>query len=247
MTHQKERGGAAERRYSEEEFRRILDEATRAGEAPVPSPELIALSGPRDGLTLSDIQEIARDVMVDPAVVERAARNLPDPRLIRVPAEHVGPFARVMRGELIIGRALDDREMRMLVLEAERALDRRGHIQRSAAGVEWRAEQGRVSIQVVRGETATRVSVVSDQFPELVGGSALLASGGLIGTGVMAVSMAGPLLLAAVPLAIGGTIGLVMLNAVGRRAITRERLRQFLEQLDEAARSASRSTSPQQE
>jgi hypothetical protein len=231
--------GAEERRYSEAEFRRILDEASRAGEVQVPSPEIMALSGPHDGLTLHDIQEIAREVLVDPAAVERAARNLPDPRLIRVPTEPGGPFARVMRGELIIGRALDDREMRMLVLEAERALARRGHIQRSADGVEWRDDRNRVTVHVVRGETATRVSVTFDQFPELAGGSGLLAGGGLIGTGVVAVSLSGPLLLAAVPLAIGGTAGLIVLNAVGRRAITRERLRQFLEQLDEGARSAS--------
>lgn len=238
MTHRKEHGEAEERRYSEEEFRRIIDEATQSGEVQVPSPEMIALSGSEDGLTLNEIQEIAREVLVDPAAVERAARNLPDPRLIRVPTEHAGPFARVMRGELIIGRALDDPEMRTLVLEAERALARRGHIRRSADGVEWRDEQDRVSVHAVRGETATRVSVMFDQFPELVGGSALLAGGGLVGTGVMAVSMAGPSLLAAVPLAIGGTIGLVWLNAVGRRAITRERLRQVLEQLDEAVRAA---------
>lgn len=226
-----------DRRYSEEEFRRILDEATSSGAVKVPSTEMIALSGSEDGLTLRDIQEIAREVLIDPEAVERAARNLPDPRLIRVPAERAGPFARTMRGELIIGRVLDDSAMRMLVLEAERALVRRGHIQRNADGVEWRGEQNRVSVHVARGESATRVSVVFDQFPELLGASALLAGGGFVGTGVMVVSLAGPLLLAAAPLAIGGTIGLVWLNAVGRRAITRERLRQLLEQLDEVARS----------
>jgi hypothetical protein len=73
-------------------------------------------------------------------------------------------------------------------------------------------------------------------WPNESGGSVLLAGVGLIGTGIIAVSMAGPVLLAAVPLAVGSTMGLVLLNALGRRAITRERLRQFLEQLDEAIR-----------
>lgn len=232
--HRKQHGRGENRRYSEEEFRRIFEEATRSAEAQVPPPVSWGSDG---GLTLNEIKEIAQEVQVDPAAVERAARNLPGPRSIRVPTEDAGPFARIMEGELIIGRALDHGETRMLVLEAERALARRGAIERNADGLDWRDEAGRVSLSVVRGDSATRVSIRVDTSPELIGGSAVLVGAGLIAVGVMAFSMAGPLLLAALPLAVGGTVGLVVLSAVGRRAMTRERLRQCLERLDEAVRT----------
>lgn len=226
---------ADERRYSDEELRRILAEATKAEDAPGRPADVVVPSGPHDGFTLREIQEIAREAGIDPGAVERAARNLPLPRPIRVPLEPAGPFARIIRGESVIDRVLGDREMRSVALEAERVLGRRGRVERRADSVEWRADEERLTVVVARDGSGTRIRVACDQSPDLVRGSIFLGACGLAGT-VLALTVGGPVLLAGLPLIAGGTIGLIWLHALGRSARTRDRLRELLEQLDDVAR-----------
>jgi hypothetical protein len=225
--------GEAERRYSDEEVRRILADAARAEHVPGDPPGAVTPQGSSDGLTLGDIQQIAREALIDPAAVARAAGNLRDRESIRVPAGAAGPFTRVVRGELWFPRRLSDVEIQAMGLEVERVLGLRGHLRRSAEGTEWRDEEKRLSVLVVRGEAATRVLAAHDQSGQLAGGSALLAGAGTGGAVIALSAVAAPMLLAVLPLVVAGTTGLVWLNAVGRTATTRDRLRELLEHIEQ--------------
>jgi hypothetical protein len=61
---------ADERRYSDEEFALILRTASEVRAGPAPAP-------PQEGLTLSEIREIAAEVGIDPERVSKAAALLP--------------------------------------------------------------------------------------------------------------------------------------------------------------------------
>jgi hypothetical protein len=223
----------AEQRYSDEEVRRILKDASRSEDLRVDANEVVAPSSHSDGLTLDEIKQIAREALIDPAAVERAARDVRAPRSIRLPSRAASPLTRVVQGELLIPRRLTDREIRQVALEAERVLARRGHMRRSQDGAEWRDEEKRFSVRIIRGDTATRVAAAYDQSSELVGGSRFLAATGTAAMVVALTSFAAPMLLAAVPLVAGGTVGLMWLNAIGRSATTRETLSDLLEHIEQ--------------
>lgn len=232
-----EPGGTDERRFSEDEFLRILDEASASPETE-PLPPMHGMgSTPPDGYTLEEIQEIAREALIDPASVERAARGLPDPRSIRVPKTPVKPFSRKIEGELRIGRPLSDSEMRLLAVETERVLARRGRFKRSGDRLEWHDEEDNTSISVLRDHRTTQVTVTFDQSADLLQSAGFLAGIGAVGIGVMVATLALPLLVIAVPTAVAGVSGLVWFTALGRTAITRDRLRKHLEHLEDLART----------
>lgn len=63
----------SERRYSEEEIARIFERATEAQEIAVRP------ANPAEGLSLSELQAIARDVGIPPELVARAADSLESP------------------------------------------------------------------------------------------------------------------------------------------------------------------------
>ena len=66
-----------ERRYSDEEFALILRRAVEIEGRPTPEPEAPTLPlPPSDGLTLTEIQEIAGEAGIDPAAVAEAASAL---------------------------------------------------------------------------------------------------------------------------------------------------------------------------
>lgn len=61
--------GDKERRYSESEFALIIHRALELQEGPV-------ASGSGEGLSLEEIKGVARELGLDPMVVERATRRL---------------------------------------------------------------------------------------------------------------------------------------------------------------------------
>jgi hypothetical protein len=67
-----------ERRYSEEEFAVILRNASAVSDVPEGPRALRTHPARRSGLTLSEIQEIAAEVGIEPSRVSRAAALLPE-------------------------------------------------------------------------------------------------------------------------------------------------------------------------
>jgi hypothetical protein len=123
------------RRYSDEEFRWILERATTeprpagagsdADAHPDGDPDAeieAALHGRApDGLTLDTIREIAREVGIAEAAVDRAATSLDQEVVVRGSTSKEGPRPD-MRADFRVARRLTEAEIRMLLLETERIL-----------------------------------------------------------------------------------------------------------------------------
>lgn len=128
-----------ERRYSEDEFALVLRMASEVQAGPDPAP-------PQEGLTLSQIREIAAEVGIEPERVSRAAALLPlaedslVSRLIggqpRHRLEHSVPGV-VPAGEL--GRVID---------VARRALSTQGETREVLGALEWKGGKSTASFGV---------------------------------------------------------------------------------------------------
>ena len=219
------RGDFQERRYSDEELRRIIEDATRSELQPK------EVARQQEGLTLAEIREIAREVGIDPGAVDRAAASLLATESIdAAPSSRV--FSRVRHEETMIPRPLTDSEMRLVALQAERVLGRRGSLYSAGDFVEWRDGRDRLYVGIVRGEQRTRVRVIADQTSEVFAGCAAIAGLGLImvptvaGSGTIAVP--GLVLLAV------AVYGVIRLFWKQRRDQARKDLKELLEILVEA-------------
>lgn len=226
---------APERRYSDEEIRWILRDATRRERASESATDWgDEVSGPRDGLTLGELLDVAAEVGIDPGAVARATRNLPAPRVGDTPRPRQHPFVRNVQSGFVSGRALDDRAMRAVALESERVLNARGGVRTADGVVEWRDHAKRVIVRVVREGNTTRIDVEADQTGEMVSGTGMIIAGGVIASFVaVSVVQAGFL---AVPFVLAATACGTWLHAVGCSATTRERVSELLDQLEEVVR-----------
>ena len=219
------RGDFQERRYSDDELRRILEDATRSELQPK------EVARQQEGLTLDQIREIAQEVGIDPQAVDRAAAGLLVSESIdAVPSSRV--FSRVLHEETIIPRPLTDSEMRLVAMQAERVLGRRGSLYSHGDLVEWRDGRNRLYVGIVRGEQRTRVRVIADQTSEVFPGSAAIGGLGMImvpsvaGTGTIAIP--GLVLLAVT------VYGVIRLFWKQRRDEARKDLKELLEILVDA-------------
>jgi hypothetical protein len=219
------RGDFQERRYSDEELRRIIEDATRSELQPK------EVARHQDGLTLAEIREIAQEVGIDPDAVDRAAASLLASESIdAAPSSRV--FSRVLHEETIIPRQLTNAEMRLAALQAERVLGRRGSLYSHGDLVEWRDGRNRLYVGIVRGEQRTRVRVIADQTSEVFPGSAAIGALGMImvptvaGSGTTAIP--GLVLLAV------AVYGVIRLFWKQRRDEARKNLKELLEILVDA-------------
>ena len=219
------RGDFQERQYSDDELRRILEDATRSELQPK------EVARQQEGLTLAEIREIAREVGIDPGAVDRAAASLLATESIdAAPSSRV--FSRVRHEETMIPRPLTDSEMRLVAMQAERVLGRRGSLYSAGDFVEWRDGRNRLYVGIVRGEQRTRVRVIADQSSELFAGSAAIGGLGLMlvptvaGSGMATIP--GLVLLAA------AVYGVIRLFWKQRRDQARKDLKELLEILVDA-------------
>ncbi len=119
-----------ERRYDDDEIREILELA-----ASDPDPRTSALASPK-GLTLSELQDIGREVGLAPERIAQAASaldarpvSLPDRRLLGVP---------ISVGRTVdLPRAPSDREWEMLVSELRHTFRARGNVESSGSVRQW--------------------------------------------------------------------------------------------------------------
>ena len=178
------------RRFTPDEMRRILAAATESESSPP------ALPIDLDGFTLAEIQEIAGEVGIDPAEVERASRSI----VRQVPLES-GFSVGTYQVESRFGRPLSPEEMRFLAQEADRYFSVQGQIRETPGYVEWHSAEARAFVGLVNEGGQTRVRVIVDRASDM-----LLGGGALGALGVV--------LMVTLVLQVGGVLGAVGAAAV---------------------------------
>ncbi len=168
------------RRYTDEEVKRLL---TRASELETQGTSLPAKI---DGPTLTDLEAIASEAGIDPALVRRAARELDSPSggvtlfapqsSVFLGAPTVFELERTVYGEV------SSSVLERLVTHIQRAADGMGHPSLLGKTLTWQSQDAsktrilQVSVSVGRGET--RLSI-EERYGNLAG--ALF--GGIVGGG----------------------------------------------------------------
>jgi len=156
----KDGGESGDRRYSEAEFALIL---RRAIEMDAPKPRIasdaLPPQLPPEGLTLSEIQEIASEVGVDPARVLDAADSLAIQRWSRIARVFGGPAK--MDSERELGRRLGPRELALLMDVTRTVFDTPGESHEVLGGVEWKngSKVSEVSVRVAPSPSGAKVNV----------------------------------------------------------------------------------------
>jgi|AP95_1055475.scaffolds.fasta_scaffold02762_8 hypothetical protein len=122
---------APERRYSEDEVSRILDDATEVQATGTPSA-----SG-TDGMTLTELQDIGREVGIPEDVIAQAASRLDIAPVVSSP-HRTFLGAPIGVGHTIqLDRALTDSEWDRLVVDLRETFDARGRVQTQGAFRQW--------------------------------------------------------------------------------------------------------------
>lgn len=225
-----------ERRYSDEEFALILRTASEVQAGPDPAP-------PRQGLTLSEIQEIAAEVGIDPDRVSKAAALLPSAtgeglsRLVGGHPRH--RLEHTVKGGVptaALGRVID---------LARREMDTQGETREVLGGLEWKGGTSTTSVTVSvtprEGETVLQASTDRSETMAGIFAGVTLPVGGIIGVTlgklVFGESDAG----IAAALISGMTPALIFARAIWKRSTRhwRERLFHLMDAMAREAEEAA--------
>lgn len=142
------------RRYDEAEVAEILRRAAETESAPA-IPSTAAPSGPDRGLTLAQIQEIAGEVGIDPAVIQHAAFSLEVvPESVAPPARFLGAPRSVSR-TVALPRDLTDDEWMRLVAVLRETFGTRGIVEQVGSLRTW--YHGNLQVHVEPAEDGHRV------------------------------------------------------------------------------------------
>jgi hypothetical protein len=168
------------RRFDDEQVSLILRRAAELQE------EQGAGDRASSGLTLADLEEVAREAGLDPALVRRAAAEVGDAGGARTPAFGGSPFLgapTVLRAERIVDGELPTAEFEAVLDEIRREFNDVGIVSALGRTLAWRSSSGahastgrQISVTVVArgGTTGIRVE-------ESTGGLAGGLFGGLMG------------------------------------------------------------------
>jgi hypothetical protein len=194
-----------ERHYDDDEVAEIFRAAAEGSE----TSESRAIAGrSADGLTLADLQSIAREVGISPDAVERAARALDRPRAEPVSRTLLGLPVGVGR-TVMLDRRLTDAEWELLVVELREVFGARGTMRAQGSLREWR--NGNLHAYLEPTATGSRLrlgTTKGNARASITAGSLALITSGVVG----ALSAAGGTL-SATALGLGtlATMGAVLL------------------------------------
>jgi hypothetical protein len=217
-----------ERRFSDQEMALILRRAS----------EIQGRSGGdtgsgQEGLTLEEIQAIAREVGMDATAVGQAARELmvrPEPRPPLVKLLAGAPSRRsahvTLEGELAQG------DLQRLVEEVRRAVGQRGEVEELLGGLEWHTvgEVSQLSVTASPRDGQTHVHVLADRSGSRVLTYFLPVLAGAVGVGITGAileptSAAGVVGIVAACVSSGFAVGRALWGETSRRfALRFERL-----------------------
>ncbi len=183
------------------------------------------------GLTLEEVQQVAEEVGIDPALIEQAASQLPLPlptpeaRILGAPLRSVA--------EQVIPAVLTEDQMGELVAVARREYREFGRVSHPFGGVAWftKAGVGETTVNLVPGDGETLVQVLSnlDTDEGAAVGVMTPAVGLAVGFALAgAVSVGAP-----VALALGGTA--MVATAEATRRWLKRRAKTYHEQAERLA------------
>ncbi len=189
-----------DRRYSDNEFTLILRKAfelqdRQAGE----------VSGPADGLTLHEIQAIAREIGLDAALIERAAAGILTTEESAAARLFGGP--QKYRMEYIARGELSRDDLSRVVDAIRRSTGHQGKLKEALGSMEWQTvgELSQINVTVSPHEGETSIQIIGDRgaasavlfiVPIVVGAIGIGITGAILEpTGVAGIAgvVAGPL------------------------------------------------------
>jgi hypothetical protein len=162
-----------ERRYDEDEIAQIFGRASRA--------EVVRRqNSPGEGLTLTELQSIGREVGIDPEHVASAARALV-PAGRRMTSRFFGLTIGVGR-TVELNRRLTDEEWERVVVLLRETFDARGHVRAQGGFREWTNGNLQALLEPSEGGHRLRLRTMNSQSRALMTmGSALLTISGVLG------------------------------------------------------------------
>jgi hypothetical protein len=194
-----------DRHYDDDEVAAIFRAAAEGAE----QSEQRALPGrSAEGLTLADLQSIAREVGIAPDAVERAALSLDRPRAEPVSRRLLGLPIGVGR-TIELDRRLTDAEWELLVVELREVFGARGTMRAQGSLREWR--NGNLHAYLEPTPTGSRLRLGTTKGS--AGASILAGSGALVTSAVVGLQAAanGTLGTAGLALAALATLGVALL------------------------------------
>jgi hypothetical protein len=198
----------SERRFTDAEVAKIIERATLRSESPAPVPVH------RSGLTLAEVQEIAREVGLDPASVAAAARTVDESPATTRP----GLLGLPLRVERIIplGREVSDAEWERMVVDLRDTFDARGRTRDEGSFRQWSNGNLQAWLEPAEGGHRVRLRTVKgDARPRIIVGMAFF----LIPATVIAVTLATRVNYNPAPLVSLGAIGAASLALLGATAL----------------------------
>jgi hypothetical protein len=161
----------AERRFSEDEVAAILEKAAEAqhtGQRLLPSGE---------GMTLTELQEIGREVGIDPQLVAQAAKSLD---LAGRPTSRRFLGLPIGVGRTVdLGRRLSDDEWEQLIVDLRETFDARGKIRSEGSFRQWTNGNLQALLEPTPGGHRLRLRTLKgDAMAWLTGGIGVLGVAG---------------------------------------------------------------------
>jgi len=196
-----------ERRFSDEEVTEILRRAT------VPRPESRAELVHEDGMTLGQLESIAREAGIEPERVAAAAREIEAPPA--APRRAIGVPVSVSRS-VELPRRISEAEWEHLVTRLRETFDAAGKLESHGSLRQW--SNGNLRVMLEPGINGHRVRFTTDSAGmrmRLVGGSAIALIG--LGSAFLGAIFPASGMLEATPLlGLTGILGLVVATAATR-------------------------------
>lgn len=201
---------ADERRYQDDEVRRIFESASEVRDEPQPGRDrAVTAPGSTGGLSLTELQDIGREVGLEPGRVASAAaaldRPAPEPVVRR----------RLLGLPLSAGRTVDlpraptDEEWEILVSELRETFQARGKVSGHGALREW--TNGNLHAFVERTEAGYRLrmgTVKGNAIPMALGGSGAILFGLPLALGEFAKGQTGDGFIVLALFGVGGAVAL---------------------------------------
>jgi len=220
------RGGAyarlgvatTETRYSDEEVALILRKAS----------DLQAQGAKRaEGLDLRTVQDIAREIGVDPKLVELAANQLP--------TDAPGALAHFFGGgsryqlRLAHDKELAPDQLRDLAAVIRRALGHQGEMSEVMGALEWKTvgEVSQIAVTIGNSDGGTNVEVIADRS-----GAAVLTGVGSMSLGLVAGAITGAIVEPGAAIGISIMVGGAAAGAMMTRALWRRSTAKFKQKLN---------------
>ena len=145
------------RRYTEEEFALILRRASEISTAADTSP---------GGLSLPEMQQIAKEAGIDPAAVAKAAHSLPEPSRQTLAIIFGGPMKYRLE-RTVLGKASEE-DLGRILQAIRRTAEHQGRTKHILGSVEWRtsdqeAGTSKVFVNVTSHDEGTTIEVIGDR------------------------------------------------------------------------------------